>query len=92
MSDNFTYSIAVVKLKNFSSLCCFMRKQRRFLSLMLGSLFILFGAAIAGKAEVGLGVTESSFFAAIFIAFIFIAIGGILWAPSSVKREEEMDC
>jgi hypothetical protein len=51
---------------------------------ILGSLGILFGSMIAGKAETGLGVTELSYFTAIFLAFILILVSGLLWISVAI--------
>ncbi|MCD6399014.1 MAG: hypothetical protein J7L08_03770 [Candidatus Aenigmarchaeota archaeon] len=56
---------------------------------ILGTVFILFGAMIAGQARADvLGATTSSFAISLMLSFILILIGGLMWITvAGVIRE-----
>lgn len=55
---------------------------------IIGSLSILIGAMIAGNVERTLGTDDQSFAAAVFIAFILIMLGGLLWITVAVAAKK----
>jgi len=59
--------------------------------LLLGALFMVFGSMIAGRVERGLGVSDASFYIALFFAFIFFLIGGFFWILVAVITRAELE-
>jgi hypothetical protein len=55
---------------------------------IIGSLSILIGSMIAGNVEKSLGTDDTSIGAAIFIAFILIMLGGLLWITVAVAAKK----
>lgn len=68
------------------------RRWKAVILWVVGSLLILFGSMIAGKLEMEVGVTWSSFLFALSIALILIMVGGLLWISIALyfaRRREE---
>lgn len=51
---------------------------------VIGALCILLGAWIAGHLERVLGVTDTTFYGTLFVAFVLILFGGLAWIAVSV--------
>jgi len=64
------------------------RNLKMVLFWIIGSLSILIGAMIAGNVEKSLGTDDMSFTAAVFIAFILILLGGLLWITVAVAAKK----
>jgi hypothetical protein len=60
---------------------------------VLGAVAILIGSMIAGRIQMGLGVSDLGFFFALLVSFVLILIGGLLWISVAIAtktvREEE---
>jgi len=52
---------------------------RKVIFWLIGSILIFFGAFIAGKLNLGLGVSQTGFLFALFLALALIMFGGLLW-------------
>lgn len=58
---------------------------------VLGTISVFLGARIAGTVERStLGVTTTSFYLALAVAFILILIGGLLWISVAGAIREEL--
>jgi hypothetical protein len=64
------------------------RNFKMVLFWIIGSLSILIGAIIAGNVEKTLGTDDTSMGAAMFIAFILIMLGGLLWITVAVAAKK----
>lgn len=64
------------------------RNMKMVLFWIIGSLSILIGAMIAGNVEKTFGTDDTSFAAAVFIAFILIMLGGLLWVTVAVAAKK----
>ena len=64
------------------------RNMKMVLFWIIGSFSILIGAMIAGNVERTLGTDDQSFAAAVFIAFILILLGGLMWITVAVAAKK----
>jgi len=55
------------------------RNWKLVLFWAMGAVCILLGSMIAGNLERNVGVSESSFWTTLTIAFVLFLVGGILW-------------
>ncbi len=70
-----------------------MRKHFKISTLwVLGAFCMMVGAMIAGRLDLGLGVTAAGFFIGFLIALVFFLVGGLMWlvAASGIKKSEEI--
>ena len=51
---------------------------------VLGTVCVLFGSMIAGHLEKTLGVDDLSYVLALFVAFVLILLGGLLWISVAI--------
>jgi membrane protein YdbS with pleckstrin-like domain len=56
---------------------------------ILGSVFMLLGAVIAGNIEWVEGTTTWSFGISVLIAFAFFLVAGLCWISSAVNARKE---
>jgi len=52
---------------------------RKVIFWLIGSILIFFGTFIAGKLNLGLGVSQTGFLFALFLALALIMLGSLLW-------------
>ena len=64
------------------------RNLKMVLFWIIGSMSILIGSMIAGNVERTLGTDETGFGTAVFIAFILIMLGGLLWITVAVAAKK----
>ena len=54
---------------------------------IIGALMILLGSMIAGRVEMGLGVSDAGFFFALLIALVLFLLGGLLWISVAIATK-----
>jgi len=66
---------------------------RRVITLLLiGSLTAFLGASIAGKAEIGLGLSQTEFVVLVIVSLLFFLITGISWLYTAILIKEREEC